>query len=210
MGDGCVRAGDTRNPEYPLRLLVPVELKLQISWLRVFVEGVEIVGSILLAFFGAAATEIGAQEPFVFEPGVRLRVTAPDCELRGQATGFRALRADTLVLYGTECPLASVTGLDVSRGQKSHVGMGILVGAGAGALVGFAMCASTDVCGILSDNDIKGDVVAISVVVGGLLGLLVGVNIKTERWEEVPLDQLRVSLAPQRDGGFALGFSVRF
>ena len=185
-------------------------MKPKIPWLRVFVEGVVIVGSILLAFFGAAATEIGAQEPFVFEPGVRLRVTAPDCELRGQATGFQALRADTLVLEITACPLASVTRLDVSRGQKSHAVVGSLVGAGAGALVGLAMCANTDVCGILSDNDIKGEVVATSVVVGGLLGLLVGYLIKTDRWEEVPLERLRVSLAPQRDGGFALGFSVRF
>ena len=48
MGDGCVRAGDTRNPEYPLRLLVPVDqgLKAPIPWLRVFVEGVVIVGKV--------------------------------------------------------------------------------------------------------------------------------------------------------------------
>ena len=45
---------------------------------------------------------------------------------------------------------------------------------------------------------------------GGIVGVIIGYGIKTDRWEEVPLDQLRVSLAPQRDGGFALGFSVRF
>ncbi len=37
-----------------------------------------------------------------------------------------------------------------------------------------------------------------------------GYLIKTERWEEIPLERLRLGLAPQRDGGFALGFSVRF
>ena len=54
---------------------------------------------------------------------------------------------------------------------------------------------------------------------GGIVGGFVGHNIKTERWEEVPLEcrfcrvikqRLRVSLALQRDGRFALGFSIRF
>ncbi len=31
-----------------------------------------------------------------------------------------------------------------------------------------------------------------------------------DRWQEVPLDRLRVSVAPQRDGRFGLGLSVRF
>ena len=53
---------------------------------------------VLICIFGGAPTEMAAQEPFVFEPGVRVRVTAPDCDLRGQATGFQALRADPLVL----------------------------------------------------------------------------------------------------------------
>ncbi len=122
-------------------------MKAQIPWLRVFVEGVVIVGSILLAFFGAAATEIGAQEPFVFEPGVRLRVTAPDCELRGQATGFQALRADTLVLEITECPLASVTRLDVSGGQKSHALLGAGIGFAAGALGTVVYCKTVEFSG---------------------------------------------------------------
>ena len=46
--------------------------------------------------------------------------------------------------------------------------------------------------------------------IGTVAGGLVGYFIKTERWEEVPLERLRVSLAPQRDGGFALGFSITF
>ena len=112
-----------------------------IRWLRVFVEGVAIVASsgrsftfVIICIFGGASTQIAAQEPLA--SGSRVRVTAPDCALRGQAATFRALRADTLVLETTECPLASVTRFDVSRGQKSRAGIGILVGAGAGALGG--------------------------------------------------------------------------
>ena len=45
---------------------------------------------------------------------------------------------------------------------------------------------------------------------GAGIGAIVGALIKTDRWEEVPLDRLRVSFVPQRGGRFALGLSVRF
>ncbi len=42
------------------------------------------------------------------------------------------------------------------------------------------------------------------------MGAMTGSFIKADRWEEVPLDQLRVSFAPERDGRFAFGLSVAF
>ena len=45
---------------------------------------------------------------------------------------------------------------------------------------------------------------------GALLGFIVGAMITGTRWEEVPLDRLRLQVAPQRDGRFGLGLSVRF
>jgi len=42
-----------------------------------------------------------------------------------------------------------------------------------------------------------------------VVGAITGAFIKTDRWEEVPLDRLQVSFAPQRDG-FAVGLSVAF
>ena len=123
---------------------------------------------------------------------------------------LQALRADTLVLETTECPLASVTRLDVSRGQKSHVFVGFLVGAGAGLVGSLAVCNFTDTCQVFSDNDVRTDVVLVSTGMGGLLGGITGYFIKTDRWEEVPLERLRVSVAPPRDGRFGFGFSVRF
>ena len=51
-------------------------------------------------------------------------------------------------------------------------------------------------------------------VIGGLGGLVtgafIGLAIETDRWQEVPLNHVRVSFAPQRDGRFGLGLSVRF
>jgi hypothetical protein len=59
----------------------------------------------------------------------------------------------------------------------------------------------------------KGEVAAAGGAIGAAAGILIGSSIgaviKTDRWEEVPLDQLRVSIVPRRDG-FALEISVAF
>jgi hypothetical protein len=46
--------------------------------------------------------------------------------------------------------------------------------------------------------------------VGGFVGGGIGAMSSSERWKEVPLDRLRVSIVPLRDGRFALGLSVAF
>ena len=56
--------------------------------------------------------------------------------------------------------------------------------------------------------------VGIGALVGGAIGAGLGAGIrlavKSDRWEEAPLDRLRVSVLPQRGGGLGLGVSVRF
>ena len=165
---------------------------------------------VLICIFGGASTEIAAQEPLA--SGSRVRVTAPECGLSGQAATFRALRADTLVLETTECPLASVTRLDVSRGQKSHALLGAGIGLAAGALGAVVFCEVVEKggCELAYDDNATLKAALIVSAIGAVAGGIVGYFIKTDRWEEVPLERLRVSLAPQGDGGFALGFSVRF
>ena len=106
-------------------------------------------------------------------------------------------------------PLSTVTRLEVSRGQKSKASVGVWVGTGLGLMTGVAIC-SSDACSILGNNDIAGEVFLLTGVGGLILGALIGSRIKGDRWEEVPLDRLGVSLTPQRDGRLALGFSVRF
>ena len=165
---------------------------------------------VLICIFAGAPTKIASQEPLVFEPGVRLRVTGLDCGLRGRVTEFRALRADTLVLETTQCPLASVTRLDVIRGQP-HAKLGAGIGFAAGFVGAIVYCKTVDVSGcVLFDDDLTPAVALIFGGLGGLVGGITGYFIKTDRWEQVPLERLRVSLIPQPDGRFALGFSVRF
>jgi len=173
---------------------------------------------VLICIFAGAPTDIVAQESFVLEPGERVRVTAPTCGLglSSHVTQFRALRAGTLVLDTSECAVASVTGLDVSRGQKSNTTWGVVIGFAAGALGAIAYCSqdknefSNEGKCVLFDDDTTLLQVLIFGAGGGLVGGFVGYLIKTDRWEAVPLDRLRVGLAPQRDGRLMLGFSAGF
>lgn len=165
----------------------------------------------LICIFGGPPTEMVAQEPL--PQGARVRVTAPDCELRGQAKTYQAFRGDMLVFLTTECPLVSVTRLDVHRGQKRRLAKGALLGGLGGIAAGvFLGAAWYDFCVDWSCNQVG--FAALGVLLGGaagtLLGAGVGALITSDRWEEVPLEGLVVSLAPQRDGRPALGFSVGF
>ena len=168
-------------------------------------------------------TSVTAQEPPSVKVGDRVRVTAPDLGIRKQAGRFAALRADTLVVAVADStmtfPVASVTRLELSRGQKSYGGagarIGFLSGAAIGAIIGFT---EGDECRLIctrSANPLSAEARAVlgAISLGGigaLIGLVAGRLHKTDLWEEVPLDQLRVSVGPQRDGRFGLGLSVRF
>ncbi len=173
---------------------------------------VRVAGTFALIYILAGApTGIAAQEPSSFDARVRVRVTALDCGLREQATGFQALREGMLVLDATECPLASVTRLEVSRGQKSNAGLGASIGFGAGALGTVFYCKALDQFGCrLFDDDLTLPVALIVGAIGAIAGGITGNLIKSERWEEVSLERVSVSLAPQRDGRFGLGLTVKF
>ena len=97
-----------------------------------------------------------------------------------------------------------MTRLDASRGQKSRAGIGFLVGAGVGALGAVVYC-SRDASEFSDEGkcevygrDFTLLITGLIGAAGGIVGGFVGYLIKTDRWEEVPLERLRVSLAPQR------------
>ncbi|MFC1639849.1 hypothetical protein ACFL3B_03685 [Gemmatimonadota bacterium] len=172
--------------------------------------------AVLLAPFPS----LSAQQPPPLEPGVRVRLTAPDCGFNKHVGTLEALREDTLVFLGTSsqssdpntCLLASVRRFEVIQGRKSNVGKGIgygsLVGGVVGSIVGSIDQASCT--GWIIDCDSLPLFWAITLAVPGVfVGGIVGAFIKTDRWEEVPLDRLRVSFAPRREG-FALGLSLSF
>ena len=163
------------------------------------------------------ATVMAQLQPLPLEPGQRVRVTAPDLGIRKQVGRFEALRGDTLVVAAADStmtfPVVSVTRLELSWGQRSMArrgaGIGFLSGATIGAIIGFAAGDDTNcfICFTAEDKAAAGAIVLGGI--GALIGLAVGSH-KTDLWEEVPLDQLRVSVGPQRDGRLGLGLSFAF
>ncbi len=180
----------------------------------------------ILAFVPLASAT--AQVPV--RPGARVRVTGPPiCPPtyticvggpRLQSVGtFVTCEADSIIMESNgnvlALPLDSVTKLEVSWGRKTNTGMGagigFLVGGLVGARIGYA---SYEECSCLGGGVGPETLALVGAVIGGFGGLvtgaLIGLEIETDRWEEVPLDRVRVSLGPQRDGRFGFGASVRF
>jgi hypothetical protein len=122
-------------------------------------------------------------------------------------------------------PVAFVEKLELFRGRGTsgaRVAKTAVLGAAGGAIVGLVLRAlsslpppcidwlDTGACVARQEEPEPASwgIVALMAtgcaVAGGLYGLT-----PKDRWEEVPLDQLRVSFAPRRDG-FAVGISVAF
>ena len=176
-------------------------------------------------------TSATAQVPV--RPGAPVRVThVPICPPPTYCVGphrqsvgtFLAWKADTLVVQSNgdtlSVPVNLVTRLDVSRGRKTNTGegagIGFLLGGFVGAVIGLTSYEKCESQGAFSCIGPGGpEIYALgAAVIGGLggvvVGALIGSAIETDRWQEVPLHRLRVSLGPQRDGRFGFGTSVRF
>ncbi len=123
-------------------------------------------------------------------------------------------------VYALNVPRSSIIRLDVSRGQKSNAGLGtaigLLAGGAFGGLVGLTLFEEPEPCKGLCFKfgpENKSEAFLLGAMVGGLLGGAVGFlagSFGSDVWEEVPLDRLRVSVAPRRDGRLVLGASVSF
>jgi hypothetical protein len=168
--------------------------------------------AVLTAFLALAPfTSVIAQEPPPVQSGARVRVTAPRLGMSKQPATFQAIRGDTLVVLADStlhCPVEFVSELEVYRGRKSNSLLGAVIGAGAGLV--WATYRATEECpGPLCEEQIAlGSMFCAGG--GAIIGSLIGLAIRTDRWEEVPLSRLRVSLAPQRNGRLGFGLEVRF
>ena len=129
-------------------------------------------------------------------------------------------RRTSAQVYAQKVPRSSIIRLDVSRGQKSNGGLeaaiGLLAGGTVGGLIGLTLFEEPEPCKGLCFNfgpENKSEAFLYGAVVGGFLGGAIGLlegSSGSDVWEEVPLDRLRLQVAPQRDGRFGLGLSVRF
>ncbi len=187
----------------------------------------------VLAFPPLTDATAQVQQPPV-ERGARVRVTRRTCPPTVTCVGgspqqyvgtFVTWEADTLVVYSNgdtlSVPANLVTRLAVSRGRKTNTGtgsvIGLLVGGVVGAIIGYASyeeCVprgfSFSCIGAVDPELYALGGGIIGGLVGGGVGALIGASIRTDRWQEMPLDHVRVSVGPQRDARFGLGLSVRF
>ncbi len=143
------------------------------------------------------------------EVGSRVRVTAPAI-YEGRLVGHViAFIPDTLLIEQKlftrwKVPEADIELIEVSLERKSRAGTGALIGAGtiAAAGVGTALVGCAD-----SDCTLFFYAALGATLVGAGIGALIGSQIRVDRWEEVPLDRISVSLRP-RGGG--LEVSAKF
>jgi hypothetical protein len=180
----------------------------------------------MLALILTSFSDTATQEQRRIEPGQRVRVTAPVADLDNARATVMLLRDDAIVLrherfrvdtHGrrsmdtlvTEVPISAVTRLAVHVGKKSGWKTGMLVGGASMFFVGLAVNSSYYSSGEEGYARYVIGGAVFSGLIGAGIGSLIGSAIKTDRWQEVPLDRLRVSVVPTRNG-FGLGARIAF
>lgn len=174
--------------------------------------------SLIALFLLVMNIDLIAQEASPIVPGTRVRVTAPDVA-SGKIAGtiIITVKADTLELKvkgkirPLVIPLGSITRLEVSRGRKSAAGWGAAIGFGIGA--GWIAVLAATLPHEPAEASSAGEVargIAVSGGIGAGLGALVGLAIRSDSWEEVPLDRVPVGVLPQCGRGSAFSVSFAF
>ena len=159
----------------------------------------------------------GVTTPPRVAPGARVRVTHP---AEGTRVGTALAITDDLLFVRWRgesdtvgVPLAEVTELDVSSGRNKyralkHAGIGLVAGAGLGAMFGAASYDHGD--SFIGQGALAAGGAIVFGSLGGLIGLVSGV-LHSEPWQEVPLDRSRVGIvASPVVHGTKLGFALAF
>ena len=176
----------------------------------------------------AVSNNSHAQEEPPVTPGDRVRIKAPTISTRQFEGEVVALRSDTLIIDAriwergrmqwrdqpqAKIPVASVDRIDISRGKKSNVGKGAitggLIGAGIGLVIGIGAAAEDGGFFDFGPEVVPAAVLAVGAYGAGI-GALIGLIMPGERWEEVPVDELRVGPSPVAPDGLALSATLRW
>ena len=172
--------------------------------------------SILAALLLAPLTDAVSQKPPTLTPRQRVRITAPVVGLHEEQAVFQSIERGVLVVSvdtTLRIHLALLERLEAQAGRKSHWGTGAVVGGvlggAGGAMAVVAVCTGFAAPGYDCRSDVALGFVG-GALGGAVVGMVIGAAIRTDKWEEVPLSRLRVSLAPQRNGRLGFGLEVRF
>jgi hypothetical protein len=180
-----------------------------------------------------AVPAFAGERSTLLEPGARLRLTLPCadalpspgersgslCRIEGRVDD---LDPDAITLTrgssSTRHPLASVSRIEVSRGERSRWKAGAVAGFVVGAVgtyVALDRGDSTNPCDHSTNQDAMGQGACIALaaaggVAGAGLGALVGRLFRSERWEDVPKDRWRVSLGLRPGIRFHVSVALAF
>lgn len=149
--------------------------------------------------------------------GTRVRVKGTTLVAPLIAT-YLEMKGDTVVFIESagrglwSLALDQITSVERSAGEKrrntAYIARGALIGAPVGSLAFWGLS------GIIDPSDStrrfsRGNSAALGAVVGAAVGALVGTRFATEHWTLVPIPR-RVSIVPQRNGAFRVGFGFNF
>jgi hypothetical protein len=159
------------------------------------------------------------QEFLWLKPGAKVRVTAPTLGLSELIGRLQVLNGDTLVVQVEarrqgrlqvevlQVPMPAIAKLDVTTGRRGHWLEGAGIGFVAGALIGLAS-------GDDRPNQWFGYSAGEKALGGGLgfglIGAGVGALVKSDKWAEVPLDQVRPRLIAGPGRQVGVGVALRF
>jgi len=180
----------------------------------------------LLAILALVSSADATAQAPQLTPGRRVRVTSAAAGLDNTEAFVVGLRRDTMALqyatsrvdaHGqrhtdslvTDVSTASVTSLAIYAGKKSGARTGLLIGGTSMLLIGVVGNAAYYSSG---EEGYARYVIGGAVVTGAIgagIGWLIGSAIKSDRWEEIPLDRVRVGIEPSREG-LQVRASVRF
>jgi hypothetical protein len=170
----------------------------------------------------ALALTVGSALPAVGQgvdaapPGTRVRVMARGITARPLVGVVNEWRPDALVIRSIDrpgtmrIPLPALTRLDVSQGRHSHWvrggAIGLAAGLAASGLFLAAFCSDLDTS---CHADTVGRVLAIFGLPPTMIGLGIGLAIRSERWERVPLPGSQAS-GPGDGQRVAAGLRIPF
>lgn len=154
------------------------------------------------------ASALFAQELATLAPGLRVRITdAAGARLTGH---IRSTDADALNVSSGNRGVVTVRRADVARLEVGFARSYGRAGAITGGLLGLAAGLAIDTSG---SDDCGCRAIAVSpflAMAGTGAGFVVGRLIRPARWSEMPLDRVRVGVAPVRGGGAGVRVSLAF
>ena len=167
------------------------------------------------------------QTPLPLEPGQQVRIRYTDAPTKRTDGRIVTVGSDSLVLrtkrfrvdaHGhrtvdsvvTTIPLSQVATIAKRTGRKSAAGRGALVGGVSMSLVGLIASAS-DWC--IGEEDGGACVIgaaAVGAAEGAAVGAILGAILRSDKWVDVPINNVRMSIAQGSVSRFGLTASIAF